>query len=93
MSRRTTGAAVSFLGAALVGVAGGWWLARSHDAAHRHELFASSTWRRFAALGWLERHGDAAALPLLRDYLAWEQQPPLRNRAKKVLATLESAAA
>ncbi len=75
-----------------VGLAGGWWLARGNDRVHRRALFARSRWRRFAALGWLERHGDAAALPVLRDYLAWEREPALRHRARRVLGALEVAA-
>jgi hypothetical protein len=78
--------------ATLIGVAGGWMLAQGHHRAHRNELFAGSAWRRLAALGWLERHGDATALPLLRDYLAWEPQPALRSRARRVASWLESAA-
>ena len=72
-----------------MGLAAGWWLARSHDRAHRHQLFAASSWRRLAALGWLESHGDSSALPLLRDYLSWERQPTLKTRAQRVMALLE----
>jgi hypothetical protein len=45
-----------------------------------------------AALGWLERHGGEAAVPLVRDYLAWEPQAALRARASRVLRKLETAA-
>jgi hypothetical protein len=95
MSRRTGGGAntLAFVVAAAVGIAGGWLLAQSHDTANRHGLFARSAWRRFAALGWLERHGDAEAIGVLRDYLAWERQPTLRARGRSVLAALEAGAA
>ncbi len=83
---------VTLLGTAALGLAGGWLLAQGHRQVSREALFARSSWRRFAALGWLERHGDAGALPLLRDYLGWEREPLLRNRARKVLARLEVAA-
>lgn len=93
MSRRSTGGVVlAVLGSAVLGAAGGWLLAGSHNRAHRQELFARSSWRRFAALGWLERHGDAGALPLLRDYVAWEREPMLQRRGRRVLARLEVSA-
>ena len=87
MSRLAT-----LIGATAVGLAGGWLLAQRHNRVHRAELFASSAWRRVAALGWLERHGDAESLPLLRDYVAWEPQPALRTRARRVIGWLESTA-
>jgi len=90
MSRRSGGAA--FAGAALVGLVGGWLVARWHDRAHREDLFSPRAHRRFAALGWLWEERDPESLPLLRDYLAWEQVPALRRRARRLLQTLESAA-
>lgn len=92
MSRRPH-PAVLFTGAALVGLAGGWWLARRHDAAHQGDLFDDAPWRRYAALGWLEGEGDPGTLPLLRDYLAWEGVPALRRRAARLVASLEGALA
>lgn len=91
MSRRSY-AASAFFGAALVGVAGGWLLARRHDRSHRRELFASRAWRRFAALGWIGTEGDVEMLPLLRDYLAWERVPALQQRARRIVASLEAIA-
>lgn len=92
MSRSTGSVFATVLGAAAVGLAGGWLLAQGHDRANRRELFAPAAWRRVAALGWLERHGDATALPLLRDYLAWERQSALRDRARRVIGWLEAGA-
>lgn len=89
MSRRAA-ATATLAGAALVGLAGGLWLARSHDRAHRHDLFARSAWRRHAALGHLEREGDAEAVGVLRDYLAWEPVAALRTRGARILAALEA---
>lgn len=80
----------TFAGAALVGLAGGWWLARSYQRTQGHRLFARSAWRRHAALGFLEQEGDVGAVPLLRDYLAWEASPVLRARGQRVLARLEA---
>lgn len=90
MTRRSS-AALTFAGATLVGLAGGWLLAQSHDRAQRERLFARSPWRRHAALGHIEREGDTGAVPLLRDYLAWETEPVLRSRGQRVLRTLEAA--
>jgi hypothetical protein len=81
----------AFVGAALVGIAGGWWLARQHDRGHRRDLFSARPYRRFAALGWIASHDDPATLPLLRDYLAWEPIPALRNRARRIASALGSA--
>lgn len=92
MSRSTGAVLATLLGGAAVGLAGGWLLAHGHDRANRRELFAPSAWRRVAALGWLERHGDATALPILRDYLAWESRAALRHRARRVIGWLEAAA-
>jgi hypothetical protein len=89
MSRRTGGAA--FVGAVLVGLAGGWLVARWHDQAHRSDLFSPRVHRRYAALGWLSGERDPGTLPLLRDYLAWEPVPALRHRAARLMALLEGA--
>lgn len=91
MSRRPS-TMIAFVGAALVGVAGGLWLARRHDRGHRHDLFSSRPHRRLAALGWLAGEDDPQALALLRDYLAWEPIPALRGRARRIAVALESAA-
>jgi hypothetical protein len=91
MSRRDSTAIATFAGAALVGVVGGLWLARSVDRTQRDALFAKSAWRRHAALGFLEREGDAEAIGVLRDYLSWETHPALRARGARALASLEAA--
>jgi hypothetical protein len=87
MSRRSTATAI-FAGAIVLGVAGGWLLARKHDHLHRHDLFAAHPWQRFAALGWIASKGDAELLPVLHDYLAWEPVPALRQRARRVIDAL-----
>lgn len=92
MTRRRTGTAATILGAAMVGIAGGVLLSRWMHRVNREELFDRSAWRRLAALGWLERHGGESAVPLVRDYLAWEQQAPLRAKASRLLRKLEAAA-
>ena len=90
MSQRSANPASVFAGAAFVGLVGGWLLARGHDSAHRNDLFSCSAWRRFGALGWLERNGDVASIPVLHDYLSWESHGVLRARAQRVITSLES---
>ena len=91
MSRRSS-VTTAFVGAALVGVAGGWLLARRHDRSHRHNLFSARAYRRYAALGWLASENDPEQLPLLNDYLAWEPIPALQQRARRIVAVLERTA-
>lgn len=81
----------TFLGAAAVGIVGGWLLAGGYDRSHREDLFSTRRHRRFSALGWLERCQDPEALPLLQDYLAWEPVPALQGRARRLIAQLEAA--
>lgn len=90
--RRRSNVAATVLGAVLAGLAGGVVLSRWLHRVNREELFDRSAWRRLAALGWLERHGSESAVPLVRDYLAWEPQAALRARASQVLRKLEEAA-
>lgn len=89
MSRRSS-VATAFVGAAMLGAAGGWLLARQHDQSHRYDLFSSSATSRFAALGWLASQDDPAQLQLLHDYLAWEPLPALQRRARRIVADLET---
>jgi hypothetical protein len=92
MSRGPSGTTL-FAGAALLGLAGGWLLAQRHDRIHSGDLFADAAWKRFAALGWLEREADPESLPLLQDYLAWEESPALRARADRLVTALSAAIA
>ncbi|MES2303998.1 MAG: hypothetical protein V4558_00725 [Gemmatimonadota bacterium] len=91
MSRRPF-PTTTFLGAAAVGVLGGWLLAGGYDHRHRRNLFSDRRHRRFAALGWLERSQEPEALPLLLDYVAWETVPVLQGRARRLIAQLEAIA-
>ncbi len=90
MSRRgkTAGVAV----AVAAGVVAGWLLSRRFDHRHRNGLFSTRVYRRRAALGWLARERNPGRLPLLRDYLAWEQVPALRARAWKLVGALRTGA-
>ncbi len=89
--KRRPSAATTFVGAALLGITAGWVWSRRHDRAHRKDLFSPATHERFAALGWIASQDDASNMSLLQDYLAWETVPALRQRARRILAVLETA--
>lgn len=90
-----TDAALKIAGAALLGAAAavalGIFLARDHMVRHRRDLFSPHPLRRLAALGYLRAHPRADDLPLLRDYVAWEERPLLRKRALGILGGLEES--
>ena len=83
----------TIVGAALVGAAVaigvGVFLARDHMRRHQEDLFSPHPLRRLAALGYLKANPSADDVPLLRDYLAWEERPLLRKRASAILAGLD----
>lgn len=81
-------AAAALLGAAAA-VGLGIYLARDQMRRHRRELFSPHPLRRLAALGYLKSHPSVDDLPLLRDYLTWEERPLLRKRASAILNGLE----
>jgi hypothetical protein len=86
---------LKILGAALLGAAAavglGIFLARDQMVRHRRDLFSPHPLRRLAALGYLKSHPHADDVPLLRDYVAWEDRPLLRKRAVGVLSGLEES--
>lgn len=83
-------AGLAALGAAAVGAVG-VWLARDQMARHRRDLFSPHPLRRLAALGYLRTEPSVDNVLLLRDYLAWEDQPLLQKRASTVLDEMEEA--
>lgn len=87
--------ALKIAGAALLGAAAavalGIFLARDQMVRHRRDLFSPHPLRRLAALGYLRAHPHADDVPLLRDYVAWEDRPLLRKRAAGILAGLEES--
>lgn len=87
---RIAGAAM--LGAA-VAIGVGIFLARDQMQRHRQELFSPHPLRRLAALGYLKSNPRVDDVPLLRDYLAWEERPLLHKRASAILTGLEDALA
>jgi len=91
----SAGTAWKIAGAALLGAAAavglGIYLARDQMQRHRRDLFSPHPLRRLAALGYLKAHPSVDDLPLLRDYLSWEERPLLRKRATQILTGLEEA--
>jgi len=83
-------AGAALLGAA-VAIGVGIYLARDQMQRHRKDLFSPHPLRRLAALGYLKANPGVDDVPLLRDYLAWEERPLLRKRARAVLTGLEDA--
>jgi hypothetical protein len=72
--------------AALLGVL----FVRDQMSRHRRDLFSARPLRRLAALGYIAGRPPAVeSVRLLRDFVAWERQPLIRNRAAQVLARLE----
>jgi len=84
---RTSLAAVGFVG----GVAAGTLLWARMQRAHRHDLFSSSPLRRVAALGFLRGRPTVSTARLLREYVAWERNPVMRQRGAKILRGVEAS--
>jgi len=79
--------AVAFVG----GVAAGSivWNRLQHNC--RRELFSRSALRRVAALGYLRARPSVNTAQILKEYIAWEPRPILRQRGAKILRTLETS--
>jgi hypothetical protein len=66
-------------------------LAWSHlQKQYRRDLFSRHPLRRFAALTYLRAHPSMGTLRLLREYIAWERMPVLRERGVKLMRNVES---
>lgn len=84
---KTTGIVLLAVGAA---AAVGTLVVRDQLERHQRGLFSPRALRRFAALSYLA--GAAASVELvqlLRDFVAWEPRPMLRNRAAHILDRME----
>lgn len=67
-------------------------LAWSHlQKQYRRDLFSRHPLRRFAALTYLRARPSISTLRLLREYIAWERMPVLRERGVKLMRHVESA--
>ena len=82
---------IGLLAAAAASVLGVLFV-RDQMSRHRRDLFSSRPLRRLAALGYLAGSEPSVdAVRLLRDYIAWEQQPLIRRQAIQVLNKMERA--
>ncbi len=79
-------AALGFVGGAACGA-----LAWSHlQNQYRRDLFSRHPLRRFAALSYLRIRPSVGTVRLLREYVAWEQKPLLRQRGVSLMRRVES---
>ena len=84
--QRRSFVAVGFLG----GVAAGTIIWSRLQRQYRRNLFSRYTLRRVAALGYLRGQPSVNTAQLLREYVAWEPRPLLRERGARMLKQLES---
>jgi hypothetical protein len=65
-------------------------LAWSHlQRQYRRDLFSRYPLRRFAALTYLRSRPSMSTARLLREYVAWERSPLLRQRGVSVMRRVE----
>jgi hypothetical protein len=72
------------------GVAAGTLVWNRLQHTYRRELFSRSALRRVAALGYLRARPTVTTAQLLKEYIAWEPRPILRQRGARILKRLES---
>lgn len=66
-------------------------LAWSHvQRQYRRDLFSRHALRRFAALSHLRTRRSMGTVRLLREYIAWERTPVLRERGVSLMRDIES---
>lgn len=90
MNKQLKTAGITILAAA---IAGGIAALIIRDQIHRHQrnLFHPRSLRRLAALGHIHREpASVDTVRLLRDFIAWEPKGLLRERARVILARMES---
>jgi hypothetical protein len=79
-------ASLGFVGGLALGA-----LAWSHlQKQYRRDLFSRHPLRRFAALTYLRSRPSMSTMRLLREYIAWERSPVLRDRGVKLMRHVES---
>ncbi|HET7039456.1 MAG TPA: hypothetical protein VFH97_06185, partial [Gemmatimonadales bacterium] len=78
------------LAAAAMGLVVGVVFAQESISRYRRALFSSRPLKRLSALGYLSAHPSVDTVRLLRDYIAWEQQPMLRRRAEAIARRMEA---
>ena len=79
-------ASLGFVGGLALGA-----LAWSHlQKQYRRDLFSRHPLRRFAALTYLRSRPSMGPMRLLREYIAWERMPVLRERGVRLMRHVES---
>jgi hypothetical protein len=78
------------LAALAVGLVAGAIFAQESISRYRRALFSRRPLKRLSALGYLSAHPSVDTVRLLRDYIAWEQQPMLRRRAEAIARRMEA---
>ena len=87
MSRqRASYVAVGFLGGLAAGSIA--WMGMQRNC--RRNLFSRNPLFRVAALGYLRARPTVTNAQLLREYVAWERRPILRQRGVRILKRLEA---
>jgi len=81
---------LKFAAAVAVGFVVGTALAQRSMGRSRSALFSARPLRRLAALGYLSGHPSVASVRVLKDYLAWEEHPALRRRARSIVHRMEA---
>jgi hypothetical protein len=84
--QRASFVAVGFLG----GIAAGTLMWSRLQRQYRRNLFSRHMLRRVAALGYLRARPSVNTAQLLREYIAWEPRPMLRDRGVRMLRRLEA---
>ena len=79
--------AVGFVG----GLAAGTLVWSRMQRHFRRNLFSRSPLMRVAALGYLRAKPTVNTAQILREYVAWEPRPILRQRGAKMLRHLEAS--
>ena len=86
VSRDRRLATLGFVGGLALGT-----LAWSHlQKQYRRDLFSRHPLRRFAALTYLRSRPSMGTVRLLREYIAWERMPVLRERGVRLMRHVES---
>ena len=81
--------ALGFLG----GVAGGMLMWSHLQKQYRQDLFSRHPLRRFAALTYLRSRPTLGTARLLREYIAWERSPVLKQRGASLMRHVEKSLA
>lgn len=79
--------------AAAAGAAVATLLVRDQITRHRRNLFSPMAFRRLAALQHMAGADPSVDnITVLRDFIAWEPRPLLRNRAQGIVRRMEAEA-